>query len=128
MVYFGVEDGTKAHRLYDPQHEKIQKIHASRDVAFEEEKKWDWCSVDNNKQIVIEFTILEEEVDARDLESALTAIPTNTHMSSPVIPIGMMDSLEQESLDESTRGSTTEDEPKKFCFLVEIYADTLEEE
>ena len=36
MVYFGVEDETKAHRLYDPQHEKI---YVSRDVVFEEEKK-----------------------------------------------------------------------------------------
>ena len=39
-----------------------------------------------------------------------------------------MDSLEQESSDESTRGSTTKDEPKKFRFHVEIYADKLEEE
>ena len=39
MVCFGVEDGTKAHRLYDPQHEKI---YVSRDIIFEEEKKWDW--------------------------------------------------------------------------------------
>ena len=36
MVYFGIEDKTKAHRLYDPQHEKI---HLSRNVVFEEEKK-----------------------------------------------------------------------------------------
>ena len=36
MVYFGVEDGTKAHKLYDLQH---KKIHVSRDVVFEEERK-----------------------------------------------------------------------------------------
>ena len=41
---------------------------------------------------------------------------------------GMMNSLEQESSDESTKGSTTEGESKKFYFLAEIYADTLEEE
>ena len=28
-MYIGVEDGTKAHKLYDPQHEKI---YVSRDV------------------------------------------------------------------------------------------------
>ena len=38
MMYFGVEDGTKAYRLYDPRH---KKIHVSRDVVFKEEKKWD---------------------------------------------------------------------------------------
>ena len=41
---------------------------------------------------------------------------------------GVMNSLEQESLDESTEGSTTDGGPKKFCSLAEIYADTLEEE
>ena len=29
-VYFGIENGSKAHRLYDPQH---QKIHVSRQVV-----------------------------------------------------------------------------------------------
>ena len=55
MVYFGVENGTKTHRLYGPQNEKI---HGSRDVVFEEEKKWDWCSVSDNKQTVTEFITL----------------------------------------------------------------------
>ena len=54
MVYFGVEDGTKVQRLYDPQHEKI---YTSRDVIFEEEKKLDWYNIGDNKQIVREFTL-----------------------------------------------------------------------
>ena len=33
MVYLGVEDGSKAHRLFDPQR---GVIHVSRDVIFEE--------------------------------------------------------------------------------------------
>jgi hypothetical protein len=33
MVYIGVEDGIKAHRLYDPQ---SRRIVVSRDVVFEE--------------------------------------------------------------------------------------------
>ena len=35
----------------------------SRDVVFEEEKKWDWCSVDDNKQTVAKFTAVEQEGD-----------------------------------------------------------------
>ena len=35
-MYFGIEDGTKAHRLYDLQHEKI---HVSKNITFEKEKK-----------------------------------------------------------------------------------------
>ena len=46
MAYFGIEDSTKAHRRYDPQHEKI---HVSRDVIFKEQKKWDRCRVGDNK-------------------------------------------------------------------------------
>ena len=65
MVYFGVEDRTKIQRLYDPQHEKI---YISRDVIFEEEKKWDWYNIGNNKQIVTKFTALEEEGDTTKLE------------------------------------------------------------
>jgi hypothetical protein len=37
MVYFGVEDGSKAHRLYDPQSKRIV---VSRDVVFEEGEAW----------------------------------------------------------------------------------------
>lgn len=39
MVYFGTEEGSKAHRLYDPQHNKIVM---SRDVVFEEDVMWKW--------------------------------------------------------------------------------------
>ena len=49
-----------------------------------------------------EFTALEEEEHATDLESAPTATSTCPHMSSPVTPKRMMNSLEQESSCEST--------------------------
>ena len=39
MVYLGVEDGSKAHRLFNPHKGAIQ---VSRDVIFEENKKWNW--------------------------------------------------------------------------------------
>jgi hypothetical protein len=41
MVYFGVEEGSKAHRLYNPQ---TKKIVVSRDVIFEEAASWNWNS------------------------------------------------------------------------------------
>jgi transposase InsO family protein len=37
MVYFGKEDGSKAHRMFNPQ---TNKIVVSRDVVFEEGEKW----------------------------------------------------------------------------------------
>ncbi|GJT42791.1 zinc finger, CCHC-type containing protein [Tanacetum coccineum] len=42
MIYLGVEEGSKACRLYDP---KEKRKHVSRDVRFMETKPWDW---DNN--------------------------------------------------------------------------------
>ncbi|KAH7866011.1 hypothetical protein Vadar_014222 [Vaccinium darrowii] len=39
LVYLGVEDGCKAHRLLDP---RRGRIIVSRDVLFEENVKWQW--------------------------------------------------------------------------------------
>jgi hypothetical protein len=58
MVYFGVEEGSKAHRLYDPQSKKIV---VSRDVVFEENVSWDWTAeVGENS----EFVVIETEEEA----------------------------------------------------------------
>jgi hypothetical protein len=58
-VYFGVEEGCKAHRLYDP---KTNKIIVSRDVVFEELEVWKWSStiVSGNS---VEF-VVENEIDS----------------------------------------------------------------
>ena len=79
-------------------------------------------------EIIVEFTTLEEEGDTTELENIPTSTPTNLHMSSLVISKCMINSLEQESSDESTCGSTIEHVPKKFHSLAEICANTLEEE
>ncbi|GKE29692.1 zinc finger, CCHC-type containing protein [Tanacetum coccineum] len=44
MIYLGIEEGSKAYRLYDP---KGNRKHVSRDVKFMETKLWDW---DNNRE------------------------------------------------------------------------------
>jgi hypothetical protein len=41
MVYFGVEQGSKVHRMYSPQ---TNKIVVSRDVIFEESRSWQWTA------------------------------------------------------------------------------------
>lgn len=42
MVYLGVEEGSKAHRLYDPHH---GKLYISRDVLFQEDERWQWNKI-----------------------------------------------------------------------------------
>nr|GFA81205.1 zinc finger, CCHC-type [Tanacetum cinerariifolium] len=39
LIYLGVEEGSKACRLYDP---VAKKKYVSRDVRFMETKPWDW--------------------------------------------------------------------------------------
>ena len=53
MVYFGIEEGSKAHRMYNPQ---TNKIVVSRDVVFEEIEKWDWEAAET-EEISVEMEI-----------------------------------------------------------------------
>jgi hypothetical protein len=53
MVYFGVE-GSKAHRLYNPQ---TRRIVVSRDVIFEETFNWQWnTEFGENSDFVVDDT------------------------------------------------------------------------
>lgn len=49
MVYLRVEEGSKAHSLFDPQ---TKRIGVSRDVVFEETKAWEWKSDYTKVQIL----------------------------------------------------------------------------
>jgi len=64
LVYFGVEEGSKAHRLYDPD---TKKIIVSRDVILEESEMWEWGLVSDGNNSV-EF-IVEGESDSDTLSS-----------------------------------------------------------
>jgi hypothetical protein len=41
MIFVGYEEGSKAYRVYDP---ATKKVRISRDVKFEEQRKWDWTA------------------------------------------------------------------------------------
>jgi hypothetical protein len=53
LVYFGVEEGSKAYMLYDP---ATNKIVVSRDAVFEEKLVWDWVKQSGSGNSV-EFTV-----------------------------------------------------------------------
>lgn len=60
-IYLGWEDGTKAHRLYDPLEKRVL---VSRDVVFAESKSWQWESEANNESIMSEsFTVIGANFD-----------------------------------------------------------------
>jgi transposase InsO family protein len=58
MIYLGVEIGCKAHRLYDPKHNKIV---VSKDVIFEENVKWKWGAQCGDVE-VFEFQVQEDNL------------------------------------------------------------------
>lgn len=55
VVYLGTEKGSKAHRLLDPE---TGKLLVSRDVIFEENRKWEWNKSSTIKSIPgMEFSV-----------------------------------------------------------------------
>lgn len=71
MVYFGVDEGSKAHRMYNPQSNRIE---LNRDVVFEESRSWEWKS---NTECLIETYFSSARSDLFD-----------TYSSEPVVEIG----------------------------------------
>jgi hypothetical protein len=62
MVYLGVTEGSKAHRLYDPD---LKRVAISRDVVFEEAKGWMWNGDENRDHV--EFHIENEFVEKKSM-------------------------------------------------------------
>ncbi|CAH9074982.1 unnamed protein product [Cuscuta epithymum] len=105
VVYLGVEEGCKAYRLFNP-HDG--KLYISRDVIFEEDKKWDWYSDgETNDKKTMEFTILPHEGGIVEPDYPPTDFTTVQEQES--------------SSSESEDGG-----PRRFRSLAEIYADAPE--
>ncbi|GJV05453.1 zinc finger, CCHC-type containing protein [Tanacetum coccineum] len=77
MIYLGVEEGSKAYRLYDP---IGKKKHVSRDVRFMEIKPWDWDKdgTDTSTQDTFWTSFVVEGVDNEN------ATPVNTEINDNV--------------------------------------------
>nr|GFA31851.1 zinc finger, CCHC-type [Tanacetum cinerariifolium] len=76
LVYLGVEEGSKACRLYDP---IAKKKHVSRDVKFMETKPWDWNKdgEDTSTQDVFWASFVVEGVDNENTSPINTEINDN---------------------------------------------------
>ena len=95
MIYLGVEDGSKAHRLYDPRQNKIQ---VSRDVKFEENREWNWNAgavISESSDVIFEETspsqsvLLKDSVSDNDTGAtdqvtpgSITRSPSTVHAAS----------------------------------------------
>nr|GEW16119.1 zinc finger, CCHC-type [Tanacetum cinerariifolium] len=77
LIYLGVEEGSKACRLYDPM---AKKKHVSRDVKFMETKPWDWNEdgEDTSTQDIFWASFMVEGVDNKN------TTPVNTEINNDI--------------------------------------------
>lgn len=61
-VFLGISDESKGYKVYDPIRKKVA---TSRDVVFEEKKRWDWDK-SHEQQILVEFDWGENEAEVAD--------------------------------------------------------------
>ncbi|KAG6531025.1 hypothetical protein ZIOFF_004795 [Zingiber officinale] len=126
MVYLGVEEGCKAHRLFDPRHNKLQ---VSRDVIFQENSEWTW-NAGADKEDLPEFVVVnafntDEVIVTADIEAAAEdvtpssslATPSSTRASSPSTP---------SSSTQATTSPESHEGPFRYRSIADIYANTEE--
>ncbi|GJT99370.1 zinc finger, CCHC-type containing protein [Tanacetum coccineum] len=145
MIYLGVEEGSKACRLYDPIAKRKQ---VSRDVKFMETKPWDWDKdgEDTRTQDTFRASFVVEGVDNENATPVNIEINDNiddtyqeedlvNDPDSPITPQAYTYNPHSEEEEEATTSSTKnsgnrfDDTPVRgFKDLGEIYKDAREVE
>nr|GFB41104.1 zinc finger, CCHC-type [Tanacetum cinerariifolium] len=112
LIYLGVEEGSKACRLYDP---LAKTKHVSRDVKFMETKPWDWNKEgeDTSTQDTFRASFVVEWVDNKNTTPVNTEINDNMYdtyqepdpindPNSPITPPTYTYNLHSEEEEEAT--------------------------
>ncbi|KAG6491757.1 hypothetical protein ZIOFF_046695 [Zingiber officinale] len=135
MVYLGVEEGCKAHRLFDPRHGKLQ---VSRDVMFRENCEWTWNAGANNEENLPEFMVMDAfdtgaafdtdaafdtEAGAEDVTTPEIAVVPMTGASSSSTPSSNTYAASSPSI---TNSPESYEGPVCFRSIADIYANTEE--
>ncbi|KAG6500657.1 hypothetical protein ZIOFF_040506 [Zingiber officinale] len=132
MVYLGVEEGCKAHRLFNPRYDKLQ---VSRDVMFQENCEWIWNPGANNEEKVPEFMVVDAfgidevivaadiEVVAEDVTTSAVAVVPMTGASNPSTSSSNTYTASSPSI---TNSPESYEGPVHFRSIVDIYANTEE--
>ena len=84
MVYLGVEEGSKAHRLYDPVKKKVA---VSRDVIFEESVKCEWSGF--SPEELMEFQV---DGEASEFSTNWETVEVERNDAEPLIELGEVQS------------------------------------
>jgi hypothetical protein len=105
LVYFGIEEGSKAHPLFDPHHKKIC---VSRDVIFQEHIEWNWndgASHDGPRDFIEETNTVSPVSSLVPIVSASggAPVPAAVRMAAP--SEGLTSSAASTPLDQPAPGS-----------------------
>ncbi|KAG6480984.1 hypothetical protein ZIOFF_057575 [Zingiber officinale] len=132
MVYLGVEEGCKAHRVFDPRHDKLQ---ISRDIMFQENCEWTWNAGANKNETLLEFMVVDafdtdEVIVVADVEAGaehvtppVTAVVPMPRASSPSTPPSNAHAVTSPSV---TNTPESHEQSVRFRSIVDIYANTEE--
>jgi hypothetical protein len=130
VVYFGVESGSKAHRMYNP---NTGKIVVSRDVVFEETTAWRWESeISESSEFVVEndWGEVSQPHDNHQLTDGGDVQPTVDNTQADEGENSRAAATDQEP-DEIVLEDTVdqdEDVPVKYRSINDIYQDSEEVE
>ena len=126
VVYLGKEPGTKASRLYDPNH---RTLHVSRDIVFQERKFWSWEETEGRDvkfpeivdpsagNVVVQTTHQEDVQDSSDEYEPATSTQSSIAQTSD-------SNASVESAGSTAGSTTTSSTPRNFRLLSDIYDDT----
>ncbi|KAG6527283.1 hypothetical protein ZIOFF_009380 [Zingiber officinale] len=126
MVYLGVEEGCKAHRLFDPRHDKLQ---VSRDVVFQENSEWTWTAGANHEENLPEFMV-EDALDTDEVIVVADIEAGTEDVAPPATAVVPMTRASSPSTSSSSTHTTTSPDshegPVRFRSIADIYANTKE--
>ena len=129
LIHLGTEPGSKAYRLYDPMY---RKIIVSRDVVFDETKRWNWSNSTkdtSNEPGMFKLTFGDYGnngiQDDEDTDQTHTGEDTVEEREDEEQPSDMITSQEEPELRRSTRVTKTPAYLEDYVYLAEVEGERL---
>lgn len=129
VINLGKEPGSKAYRLYDP---VLKKVCVSRDVAFDENKAWNWgfdheqrdeTSSESRQLIVFGFDTIDSDMgeNAANEGETFSSMHSASNQGEAQTPLQTQSSSAE---NDSNTEVSVDSEPRRFRSLSDIYNET----
>ena len=83
LVFLGYEAGTKGYRVYDP---IGKRLYITRDVRFEEDRRWDWSKDGGDSERAHEFTVVYSDAGVPSTTTYSVSPDPATPPGTPTTP------------------------------------------